>query len=60
MNLPPSENNRIRVLIADDDRPFLESLWELIDGQPEEGRHAPDRNWEPADLAVGNVVLRCI
>ena len=35
MNLPPSENNRIRVLIADDDRPFLESLWELIDGQPE-------------------------
>ena len=23
------------MLIADDDRPFLESLWELIDGQPE-------------------------
>jgi DNA-binding NarL/FixJ family response regulator len=35
MDLPPSEDTRIRVLIADDDRPFLESLWELIDGQPE-------------------------
>jgi DNA-binding NarL/FixJ family response regulator len=35
MDLPPSEDTRIRVLIADDDRPFLESLWDLIDGQPE-------------------------
>jgi DNA-binding NarL/FixJ family response regulator len=35
MDLPPSEDTRIRVLIADDDRPFLESLWELIGDQPE-------------------------
>ncbi|HSC51575.1 MAG TPA: response regulator transcription factor [Gaiellaceae bacterium] len=35
MNLPPSDDSRIRVLIADDDRPFLESLRELIDRQPE-------------------------
>jgi two-component system, chemotaxis family, protein-glutamate methylesterase/glutaminase len=27
-------NGRIRVLLADDDRPFLESLRPLIDGQP--------------------------
>jgi DNA-binding NarL/FixJ family response regulator len=35
MNHSPSDDTRIRVLIADDDRPFLESLWDLIDGQPE-------------------------
>ncbi|HET7554954.1 MAG TPA: response regulator transcription factor [Gaiellaceae bacterium] len=35
MNLPPSDDSRIRVLIADDDRPFLKSLEELIDRQPE-------------------------
>ena len=35
MNHSPSDDTRIRVLIADDDRPFLESLWALIDGQPE-------------------------
>jgi DNA-binding NarL/FixJ family response regulator len=35
MDLPPSEDTRIRVLIADDDRPFLESLWALIGDQPE-------------------------
>jgi DNA-binding NarL/FixJ family response regulator len=37
MNHSPPDDTRIRVLIADDDRPFLESLWELIDGQPELG-----------------------
>jgi DNA-binding NarL/FixJ family response regulator len=31
----PSENDRIRVLVADDDRAFLRSLQELIDRQPE-------------------------
>ena len=36
MNHSPSEeDSRIRVLIADDDRPFLESLQKLIDQQPE-------------------------
>jgi DNA-binding NarL/FixJ family response regulator len=35
MNPVPSENSRIRVLIADDDRPFLRSLRELIERQPE-------------------------
>jgi DNA-binding NarL/FixJ family response regulator len=31
----PSENDRIRVLVADDDRAFVRSLQELIDRQPE-------------------------
>jgi DNA-binding NarL/FixJ family response regulator len=35
MSHSPPEDSRIRVLIADDDRPFLESLQELIDRQPE-------------------------
>ena len=35
MNHSPSEDTRIRVLIADDDQPFLESLQKLIDRQPE-------------------------
>ena len=35
MNHSPSEDSRIRVLIADDDQPFLESLQKLIDRQPE-------------------------
>jgi len=35
MNHSPSEDSRIRVLIADDDQPFLESLQKLIDQQPE-------------------------
>jgi DNA-binding NarL/FixJ family response regulator len=35
MNHSPSEDSRIRVLIADDDQPFLESLRKLIDRQPE-------------------------
>jgi len=35
MNLPPSEDSRIRVLIADDDPPFLRSLEQLIGRQPE-------------------------
>jgi DNA-binding NarL/FixJ family response regulator len=35
MNPVPSEDSRIRVLIADDDRPFLRSLQELIERQPE-------------------------
>jgi DNA-binding NarL/FixJ family response regulator len=35
MNLPPSEDSRIRVLIADDDPPFLRSLEQLIGQQPE-------------------------
>jgi DNA-binding NarL/FixJ family response regulator len=35
MDLPPSENPRIRVLIADDDPAFLRSLEQLIGQQPE-------------------------
>jgi DNA-binding NarL/FixJ family response regulator len=35
MNPVPPEESRIRVLIADDDRPFLRSLQELIERQPE-------------------------
>jgi DNA-binding NarL/FixJ family response regulator len=35
MSLAPSEDSRIRVLIADDDPAFLRSLEELIDRQPE-------------------------
>ena len=35
MVLPPSEDSRIRVLIADDDPAFLRSLETLIDRQPE-------------------------
>jgi DNA-binding NarL/FixJ family response regulator len=35
MNLPPSEDSRIRVLIADDDPAFLGSLEQLIGRQPE-------------------------
>ncbi|HZE28775.1 MAG TPA: response regulator transcription factor [Gaiellaceae bacterium] len=35
MNHPPSEESSIRVLIADDDVGFLDSLQELIDRQPE-------------------------
>ena len=35
MNHVPSEDARIRVLIADDDRGFLRSLEELIEEQPE-------------------------
>lgn len=35
MVLPPSEDSRIRVLIADDDPAFLRSLEVLIDRQPE-------------------------
>jgi DNA-binding NarL/FixJ family response regulator len=35
MHPVPSEDSRIRVLIADDDRPFLRSLQELIERQPE-------------------------
>jgi two-component system, NarL family, nitrate/nitrite response regulator NarL len=35
MNHAPSEDTRIRVLIADDDPSFLRSLEELIDRQPE-------------------------
>ncbi len=35
MSLAPSEDSRIRVLIADDDPTFLQSLEELIDRQPE-------------------------
>jgi DNA-binding NarL/FixJ family response regulator len=35
MNLPPSEDSRIRVLIADDDPAFLGSLEQLIGQQPE-------------------------
>jgi DNA-binding NarL/FixJ family response regulator len=35
MDLPPSENPRIRVLIADDDPAFLRSLEQLIGRQPE-------------------------
>jgi DNA-binding NarL/FixJ family response regulator len=35
MALPPSEDSRIRVLIADDDPAFLRSLEVLIDRQPE-------------------------
>ena len=35
MVLPPSEDSRIRVLIADDDPAFLRSLQTLIDRQPE-------------------------
>ena len=35
MNHVPAENSGIRVLIADDDAGFLQSLQELIDRQPE-------------------------
>lgn len=35
MNAAPDAANSIRVLVADDDRPFLGSLRELIDQQPE-------------------------
>ena len=35
MSLAPSEDSRIRVLIADDDPAFLQSLETLIDRQPE-------------------------
>jgi DNA-binding NarL/FixJ family response regulator len=35
MVLPPSEDSRIRVLIADDDPAFLRSLETLIEQQPE-------------------------
>ena len=35
MDLPPSEDTRIRVLIADDDPAFLRSLEQLIGQQPE-------------------------
>jgi DNA-binding NarL/FixJ family response regulator len=35
MNHAATEESRIRVLIADDDRAFLHSLQELIDRQPE-------------------------
>jgi DNA-binding NarL/FixJ family response regulator len=35
MDLPPSEDARIRVLIADDDLAFLRSLEQLIGQQPE-------------------------
>jgi DNA-binding NarL/FixJ family response regulator len=35
MNYAPSDDSRIRVLIADDDPAFLRSLEELIDRQPE-------------------------
>jgi DNA-binding NarL/FixJ family response regulator len=35
MNHLPSEESPIRVLIADDDAAFLDSLRELIDSQPE-------------------------
>lgn len=35
MNHVPAEQSSIRVLIADDDAGFLESLTELIDRQPE-------------------------
>jgi DNA-binding NarL/FixJ family response regulator len=35
MNHVPSEESSIRVLIADDDAGFLDSLQELIDRQPE-------------------------
>jgi DNA-binding NarL/FixJ family response regulator len=35
MNPSPPEDSRIRVLIADDDAPFLRSLEQLIDSQPE-------------------------
>ena len=35
MNHVPSDESRIRVLIADDDREFLRSLEELIEQQPE-------------------------
>jgi len=35
MNPSPPEDSRIRVLIADDDAPFLQSLEQLIDSQPE-------------------------
>ena len=35
MVLPPPEDSRIRVLIADDDSAFLRSLEVLIDRQPE-------------------------
>jgi DNA-binding NarL/FixJ family response regulator len=35
MDLPPSEDPRIRVLIADDDPAFLRSLEQLIGRQPE-------------------------
>ncbi|HEY7019376.1 MAG TPA: response regulator transcription factor [Gaiellaceae bacterium] len=35
MTRPSSGERRIRVLIADDDQPFLHALQELIDQQPE-------------------------
>jgi YesN/AraC family two-component response regulator len=35
MNHGPAEESSIRVLIADDDAGFLDSLQELIDRQPE-------------------------
>ncbi len=35
MSHVPSDESQIRVLVADDDRGFLQSLQDLIDGQPE-------------------------